>query len=114
LIVDRSDKVPERYWVLRAFSHHSFCFPDLPDPTVIRCALCDRVLLTAGETDQDDTPLLMFDDKPICPDDALGKISGHPITPTYLKWLEEGDPRWWSPWFCDCDGCEPLARTDSA
>lgn len=96
--------------MLRAFLHYSTLYPDQPQPTEIRCSICNTVLVTAGQTDQDDTPLLMYNDKPICVDDAMDKIQEHPITPTYMKWLEEGDPRWWSPWFCECDGCEPIAK----
>lgn len=98
--------------MLRAFLHYSAL--GLPIPKVILCSVCGEVLVDTADTGQDDLPLLMFNDNPICPKDALEKISEHPITPTYMKWLEEGDPRWWSPWFCDCDGCEPLARSDSA
>ena len=75
----------------------------------IRCSICNTVLLIADQTDQDDLPLLMYEENRSV-DDAMDKIQEHPITPTYMKWLEEGDPRWWSPWFCECDGCEPIAK----
>lgn len=109
--MDRSDEVPERYWVLRSFLHYTTCYPDLPAPKIILCHVCGDALVRADDTDRDDVPLLMFQDNPVCAKHALEKISEHPITPTYMKWLEEGDPRWWSPWFCECDGCEPLVRS---
>jgi hypothetical protein len=103
--MDRTDEPPERFWVLTPFTHFEaqgttcdriFCgHPD-----------CDTLLLVAAEPGHDKTALLMWHSKPICPQHALEKISEHPITTTYLKWMEEGDPRWWSPWFCNCDGCE--------
>ena len=108
--MDRTDDAPERYWVLRPFLHYSAL--ELPQPTVIVCSICGDQLMTAEDENKDDTPLLMFKDAPVCTTDAFKVISGHPITPTYMQWLEEGDPRWWSPWFCECEGCEPLKKEE--
>jgi hypothetical protein len=72
------------------------------------------VLFQAANIDQDINPMLMYQDKPLCPDCAVKKINEHPLTPSYLQWLDEGDPRWWSPWFCDCDGCEPFSPVSSS
>ena len=101
--MDKTDDTPQRYWVIRAFSHYDARGEALDK---IRCAICDSVLLTAGDPADDKTPLLMFENEPICPNDALERIVEHPLTPEYLTWMNEGDPRWWSPWFCNCDGCE--------
>ena len=111
--MDRSNETPERYWVLRPFLHYTTCYPDLDMPRVILCAVCGESLIEAnGKNKRDDLPLLMYKNNPICAKDALNQIGEHPVTPTYMKWLEEGDPRWWSAWFCECDGCEPLARSE--
>jgi hypothetical protein len=110
--VDKTDEVPERYWVFRAFLHYEALTPDNV-PSKIHCAICGALLISVGDTDADKTALLMFHDKPICPTDALEQIKQHPITATYMKWMEDGDPRWWSPWFCNCAGCEPLSEDSS-
>jgi len=109
-VVDRTTEIRERFWVLRAFSHYDELEPDRENPTVIRCGQCNGELLVAGQVENDDVPLLMWQDKPICAADAMTKIGEHPVTPSYMQWLEEGDPRWWSPWFCGCAGCEPPLR----
>lgn len=109
--MDRTDEVPERYWVLRPFLH----FADLYNMalTEIVCGYCDKKIVSAGVTKDDWTPVLMYRDRPICVEEATSKIKDHPITPRYLEWLSEGDLRWWSPWLCGCDGCEPFSAKQS-
>lgn len=47
----------------------------------------------------------MRGDEPLCAVCAGKEIHEAPLTVTYLTWIEEGDPRWWSPWMCNCDAC---------
>jgi hypothetical protein len=101
-----TDEVPQRYWVLRPFLHYEHLKVIIP---VISCGICGAELLRADTIEHDIRPLVMFQDAPLCPKDALAQLSEHPMTPEYLRWMEEGDPRWWSPWFCDCDGCDPFS-----
>jgi hypothetical protein len=91
--VDLSDDVPARYWVLDR-RRHSWG----------RCSICWQYF------EEDDGPLPIELEEALCRGCASKRIDGHPVTPTYLTWLEEGDPRWWSNWFCNCEGCNAAKR----
>lgn len=84
---DFSNRRPDRWWVLEPEAHH------LRD-----CARCGADLELAYTV-----PMLR--EEPLCAVCAGKEISGAPLTPTYIQWLEDGDPRWWSPWMCNCASC---------
>lgn len=88
--MDRTDERPERWWVLDPIGHLGSVAP--------RCGVCAAPLPT-------DMSIPMFEDKPLCAAHAGEKLSGTPMTAEYARWIEEGDPRWWSAWLCNCPYC---------
>lgn len=87
---DFTDARPHRWWALVPEAH------DLTD-----CARCGaRLDLTQT--------VPMEGEEPLCANCASTAINGPqmPMTATYLHWLETGDPRWWSPWMCNCRFCD--------
>lgn len=86
--MDFTDEEPSRWWLLNTESH--------PDTTT--CTGCGQPL--------DRTKAIpVTAEGGLCENCVHGHIEGHPVTATYLKWLDEGDPRWWSPYLCNCEGC---------
>lgn len=64
-----------------------------------RCGICSAPL-------PPDMSIPMFEDMPLCAYHAGEKLSGTPMTAEYARWIEEGDPRWWSAWLCNCPYCD--------
>lgn len=91
--MDFSNDKPERLWVLRPEKHEG----TLPE----WCYECDADLdLESGIS------IPVYNDKPLCRHCAIKRVrSKSPVTVEYMTWLEQGDMRWWSPWFCNCKGC---------
>lgn len=58
-----------------------------------------------GEDLDLDCTVPMLRERPLCAVCAGKEIGAAPLTPTYIQWLEDGDPRWWSPWMCNCTFC---------
>lgn len=90
--MDYSNKTPERYWITNPDAH----------PKVRECVTCG--------TDLDRSKSIPFISSlkgGLCQKDATDSVQDHPVTPTYLEWLTKGDPRWWSAWCCNCEGCVP-------
>jgi hypothetical protein len=84
---DFSDERPQRWWVLE------------PDPHHLRfCGHCGTELDL-------NKAVPMKDEDPLCAVCAGKEVNDAPLTATYLSWLSSGDPRWWSPWMCNCQFC---------
>jgi len=91
--MDYSDDEPERLWITQPDAH-----PDLTD-----CGECgDRLDMSHS------VPVLKGTGG-LCQECATKQVQDHPLTPTYLQWMENADPRWWSVWCCNCEGCVPDA-----
>ena len=88
--MDFSDETPERWWVAD-FSKHTY-------PVFVKVCRCGTLV-------DPDYAVPMLGDKVMCANCATDEVKGHPITAEYLKWLQDGDLRWWSPWICQCKGC---------
>jgi hypothetical protein len=88
--MDYTDEEPSRWWVLNPSAHKD----------LTNCWSCNGYLNWKETIPR--TP-----DGPLCQHCATRVIQDKtPITPTYLSWLESGDPRWWSPYLCNCKGCD--------
>lgn len=90
--MDYSNDQPERLWVTQPDAH-----PELA-PT---CGGCNQPI------DRTHAVPIMKEVGPLCQGCATDQVKDHPVTPTYLHWLQSGDPRWWSVWCCNCEGCAP-------
>lgn len=89
--MDYSDTEPERLWITQPDAH----------PDLILCGECGASL------DTEHSIPVAKEVGALCQDCATDKVKDHPMTPTYLSWLESADPRWWSVWCCNCEGCAP-------
>lgn len=90
--MDYSNDEPERLWITQPDAH-----PELP----LTCGGCGDSIDMAHAV-----PMLKGVG-PLCQSCATDNVQDHPMTPTYLAWLQSGDPRWWSSWCCNCEGCAP-------
>lgn len=86
--MDFSDVPPARYWIPSPEKH----------PEITTCDFCGEPL------DLDHAVPVMEQQENVyaaCPTCAPIQVRQHPITVQYMKWMETGDPRWWSPWMCN-------------
>lgn len=89
--MDYSDETPERYWVMQPRRH------GIQEE---KCSGCGTELNLDGAI-----PVLT-DTGPLCKQCALTHVHDiHPLTVTYLEWIETNDVRWWSAWLCNEDCC---------
>lgn len=86
---DLSDERPERWWVLNPDAHATY--------------YCGNCLIRRIDPECN---VPMLDDKPLCGVCAGQMLSDTPQTAEYARWLDEGDPRWWSAWMCNCPYCD--------
>lgn len=63
------------------------------------CGMCGQALPTG-------VSIPMVEDYPVCAYHAGVQLTGTPMTAEYARWMEEGDPRWWSAWLCNCPYCD--------
>lgn len=90
--MDYTDEQPSRWWVLHPARHEE---KDL----LSNCVECKTAI-------PQDVAIPRTADGALCNVCAPQHVSTKaPVTVTYLKWLEEGDPRWWSPFLCNCEEC---------
>lgn len=88
--MDLSDETPERFWVANPKQHGL-------DPN---CSCCRAALDFNGAI-----PVLT-EKGPLCLPCAVEDVKDiHPLTVTYLTWMEQKDPRWWSVWICHLECC---------
>jgi hypothetical protein len=90
-VSDLSDTRPERWWVLNPEAHRAFY-----------CGRCHYTPIDRSSN----TPML--NGTPLCAACAGQVLTGTPITAEYARWIDEGDPRWWSAWLCNCQFCRAL------
>lgn len=92
--MDYTSELPERFWVLRPQNHQN-------KHTLTWCDECSADLdIESGIC------IPVFNNRPLCRSCALKVVEkSSPTTIEYMTWLEDGDPRWWSPWYCTCGGC---------
>lgn len=93
--MDYSNERPQRLWVLRPDTKQHL------DTEMSWCAHCNDDL-----EPENAIPVPMLENEPLCRSCAIKNIkSKAPVTVEYMTWLDQGDMRWWSPWFCNCEGC---------
>lgn len=92
--MDYSNEEPERLWITQPDVHPEIAV----DPYCGECG---------GSIDRSHSIPVLKGVGWLCQKCATKNIQDHPLTPTYLGWLQSGDPRWWSSWCCNCEGCAP-------
>lgn len=95
--MDYSNEKPERYWITNPVAHRGAI-------DTYQLSLCKGC---GDSLDWNQSIPVRTDTGGLCQKCATKDIQDHPVTPTYLHWLETGDPRWWSAWCCNCEGCAP-------
>lgn len=96
------DEIPDRSWVLKPRAHleEDLGITGTRGMIDLKCAKCMNAI-------NEDQPVTCRFGEFNCRQCALAALDDHPITPTYMNWINEGDPRWWSPYICNCSGCDP-------